>query len=283
MKKIALLPGLMVLLSFCLLFTSCKEENKDVEVTGVTLSQTTLTLEVGKTATLTATVAPGDATNKEVTWTSSNASIATVNAGKVTAIAAGSATITVTTKEGNKTATCAVTVNEAASAQGIKVTFGSEVWTAGATDVYERSLGSVFGYDFWAGKTSVEVGNFPMVNFIGPNATGTTQYTDGEGYYFEYFERTVLTDGQFPYGDWWVESGTVNVTKYGSGKMSGTANTIMYDAFNYLGENGSGEYITRNLSITFTDVPVEAGAKMGQALKPVQNRANFSGKLQVVR
>jgi len=79
-------------------------------VTNVTLSQTSLSLAVGSSATLTATVDPSNAANKTVTWSSSNANVAAVNNGLVTALAAGNATITVTTADGGKTATCAVTV-----------------------------------------------------------------------------------------------------------------------------------------------------------------------------
>ncbi|SDZ60755.1 Por secretion system C-terminal sorting domain-containing protein [Flavobacterium aquidurense] len=83
-----------------------------VAVTGVTLSPTTATLLVGATQQLTPTVAPATATNKTVSYSSSNTAIATVNAtGLITAIAAGISTITVTTQDGAKTATCAVTVN----------------------------------------------------------------------------------------------------------------------------------------------------------------------------
>ena len=80
--------------------------------TGITVSPATLTLEVGKTQTLTATIQPADATDKSVTWTSSNTSIATVStSGKVTAKAAGSCTITATTKDGSGLkATCQLTV-----------------------------------------------------------------------------------------------------------------------------------------------------------------------------
>ena len=82
-----------------------------VAVTGVTLDKSTLILEAGDDATLTATVAPDDANDKTVAWTSSDESVATVSdAGKVTAVAAGSATITVKTTDGDHTATCAVTV-----------------------------------------------------------------------------------------------------------------------------------------------------------------------------
>lgn len=81
-------------------------------VTGVTLDPVTLTLAVGQTAKLTATVAPADAGNKAVTWTSSNEAVATVSNGTVTAVGVGSATITVTTADGGYTATCSVTVGK---------------------------------------------------------------------------------------------------------------------------------------------------------------------------
>ena len=74
----------------------------------VTLDKTTLSLAVGESVQLTATVKPDDATDKNVSWTSSDESIAKVDNGKVTAIRAGKATITA--KCGGKTAECAVTV-----------------------------------------------------------------------------------------------------------------------------------------------------------------------------
>ena len=79
-------------------------------VTGVTLDQATMNLKEGKTATLTATVAPADAANKAVSWSTSDDSVATVDNGKVTAVGAGTATIIVTTEDGGFTATCQVTV-----------------------------------------------------------------------------------------------------------------------------------------------------------------------------
>ena len=86
-----------------------------VSATGVTLSQTELPLAKGATATLTATVAPSDATNQKVSWSSNNTAVAIVENGTVTAVSAGNATITVTTEDGNHAATCSVTV-EATSA-----------------------------------------------------------------------------------------------------------------------------------------------------------------------
>ena len=85
-----------------------------VGVTGVTLSKTTLTLAVGKSETLAATIRPSGSTEKGVTWISSDTSIATVDAnGKVTGVKAGTAAITVTTDDGGYTATCTVTVTAA--------------------------------------------------------------------------------------------------------------------------------------------------------------------------
>ena len=76
----------------------------------VTLDQTEATIHVQETVTLTATVLPENATDKSVTWSSSDEAIATVAEGVVTAVAEGTATITVTTTDGGLTATCAVTV-----------------------------------------------------------------------------------------------------------------------------------------------------------------------------
>lgn len=81
-----------------------------IAVTGITLNKTTLAKVAGETEKLTATVAPANATDKTVTWTTSDANIATVGAdGTVTAITVGSATITA--GAGTKSATCVVTVN----------------------------------------------------------------------------------------------------------------------------------------------------------------------------
>ena len=81
-------------------------------VTGVTLDKTSLTLNEGDDpVTLTATVTPSNATNKGVTWSVAPEGVVTVADGVVTAVAPGTATVTVTTDDGGKTATCAVTVN----------------------------------------------------------------------------------------------------------------------------------------------------------------------------
>lgn len=91
---------------------SCAVTVTPVTVTGVTLNSATRAVEVSKATQLMATVAPADAANQAVNWTSSDDQTATVDAtGKVTGIKVGTATITATTVDGGKTASCAVTVN----------------------------------------------------------------------------------------------------------------------------------------------------------------------------
>ena len=82
------------------------------QVTGIKLDKTTAAIKTGGIQTLKATVEPSDASDKTVTWNSSNETVAKVdNTGKVTAVAPGTATITVTATDGSgKTATCTVTV-----------------------------------------------------------------------------------------------------------------------------------------------------------------------------
>ena len=103
---------------------------QNVPVTGVSLNNTAMSLQVGDTGTLQADVAPANATNRDVTWKSSDETVATVTPGAnrdatVTALKEGSATITVTTADGNKTAACVVTVTKKiVSATGLEFIFG---------------------------------------------------------------------------------------------------------------------------------------------------------------
>jgi hypothetical protein len=89
----------------------CKAKDKPIPVTDVTMSQTSKTMEIGDTLLLTATVAPYNATNKNITWTSSVPSVASVLNGKVTALTAGTTTIIATSVDGGKIATCTFVVN----------------------------------------------------------------------------------------------------------------------------------------------------------------------------
>ena len=105
-----------------------------VAVTGVTLNKTAVTLNANGTETLTATVAPDNATGKTITWSSDNTAVATVNNGVVTAVAEGTENITVTATNGtndtsdDKQATCTVTVT---AEQPVTVTAKADPSTTG--------------------------------------------------------------------------------------------------------------------------------------------------------
>jgi uncharacterized protein YjdB len=134
-------------------------------VAGVTLDKTTMTLIAGgETGTLTATVFPNYATNQNVTWSSSDTSIATVSsAGEVTPIDVGIATITVTTQDGNKTATCEVTVEDASTVGGT----GAPMYIVVANSTFSVYLkGEFSGTDKWSipGDTHIYTGKVTTVS-----------------------------------------------------------------------------------------------------------------------
>jgi hypothetical protein len=107
------------------------EEPEAVQVSRVTLEPATLTLAAGGSETLTATVRPKNATDKTLTWTSSETEVATVEKGVITALTAGTTTVTATTVNG-KRATCEVTVT-VVTAQSLEFTFTGNSITFYAT------------------------------------------------------------------------------------------------------------------------------------------------------
>lgn len=105
-----------------------------VAVEGVSLNKSSLSLVQDASETLIATVTPNNATDKSVTWTSSNPGVATVDStGKVTAVAAGSTTITVKTTDGEFTATCTVSVTAKVAVTGVSVSPTSKTLNKGET------------------------------------------------------------------------------------------------------------------------------------------------------
>ena len=110
----------ILFLSVAMLLAGCDKDNAPVAVSEVTLSRTALTMIVGDTEKLTATVLPEHAGYDGLVWSSNNASVALVDVeGLVTAVSAGNATITATV--GGKQATCEVTVTDAVP-EGLTVT-----------------------------------------------------------------------------------------------------------------------------------------------------------------
>lgn len=128
-------------------------KEKPVPVTGVSLSEESITINIGESYTLTATVSPENASEKSVAWYSSHEEVATVSKGVVTAVGAGSTTITVYTKDGKKTATCEVNVNgrkEAISGDASDITcvrakiHGQLILDGVDLDSYEYATGVLF-------------------------------------------------------------------------------------------------------------------------------------------
>ena len=110
-KLITYAIALAGMLSLLVALGACGEkESLPVSVSNIELNVSSLDLTEGDEVTLTATITPENAANKSVSWNSSDNTVATVSNGKVTAVKAGKATITVTSKDGSKTATCEVIV-----------------------------------------------------------------------------------------------------------------------------------------------------------------------------
>lgn len=147
-----------------------------VPVTDVSLNKDTLELYIGQSETLTATVQPSDAANKNVTWSSDKPEVATVEGGKVTAVAVGSATITVTTTDGGKIATCQVTVN-AQNLSSAKVTLGTALTYTGKDQT--QTVKSVT----LGGKTLTEDTDYTVTNNTGKDAGTYTLTITGKGNY----------------------------------------------------------------------------------------------------
>lgn len=145
-----LLKGVAVMLCMATMFgnVACSDDNDDpakVSVTAVALDKTTLSLKPAATAKLAVTITPSEATTKTVTWTSSDDKVATVSDGTVTAVAVGTATITVKTDDGGLTASCAVTVSEDAP-EGKDVVLQGEIKSDMTLKAIDNNLLSGFVY-----------------------------------------------------------------------------------------------------------------------------------------
>ena len=238
---------------------------QNIPVTGVKLDKTSLTMQETDSDTLTATVEPDNATNKNVNWESSDTSIATVDAsGKVTAISAGSATITVTTVDGNKTATCAVTVTEkpvySITASPAALNFGSiyddqaapAAQTVTITNTGNQSvtvkLPTSTNYTITAG-TGFTNGTATLVQ--GATATFNVQPKAGLG--AGTYNETLTISGDNDASAEIALTFTVNERPY-TGKYS-------YEIVSDVGENGTidvDRYATEGDQVTITVSPDEA-------------------------
>ncbi len=181
------------ILSF-LLGITLQNLDAQVAVTGVSLNKTTLILNLYESAQLTATISPSNATNQTVSWTSSNSSIVTVyNDGQVSASHDGVATVTVTTDDGNYTASCEITVKDDQAANIDSWSFSSESHQTSLSDETQKVTGflpygtdpsnlSVSDYQITPGASIVPLPETvhdysDTVQFVVTSPDGTTQKT----------------------------------------------------------------------------------------------------------
>ena len=123
-------------------FNSATKTGTYVAVTGISLNKSEVTLAAGSTDTLQAIIAPADATNQRVTWTSSDDKVVTVANGLVTAVGKGEATITVTTVDGNKSASCKFTVTLDTSAISSAID-AADAAKSGVKIIDDKTIGQV--------------------------------------------------------------------------------------------------------------------------------------------
>ena len=152
-----------------------------VKVESVSLDKTDIVLTVGDTEQLTATVLPKDATDKSVIWSSDAPEVASVSeAGEVTANAAGAAIITVTTNDGNKTATCAITVSPLIiSVESVSLDKTNITMTVGDTEVLTATVVPEDATDpsvIWSSNNS-EVASVTESGEVTANAAGSAIIT----------------------------------------------------------------------------------------------------------
>ncbi len=219
---------------------------QNIPVTDVKLDKTSLTMQETDSDTLTATVLPDNATNKAVTWSSNDSTVATVDeSGKVTAVAPGTATITVTTEDGSKTATCTVIVHTATTIttqpQSVSVTEGqSATFSVAATGDNLRYQWQINSGNGWSAITGATDASYTIDR--------TTTAMSGNQY------RCIVTgDG----GETTSSAATLTVRSYEppyTGKYS-------YEVVSDVGENGTidvDRYATEGDQVTITISPDEA-------------------------
>lgn len=212
-------------------------------VTSVKLDQTTATVQVGKTLQLTGTITPSTATNQSVTWSSGNSAVATVNSsGVVTGVKAGTATITVKTADGGKTATCKVTVTTADTSADTS----ADKYTDKKVKLYNSSA-----------KTAMEVyisstqnrnwGDNLAAGTVQPNASVTILvpvsssdytydikivYTDGSNAEFTAYSFKSFTSGGSLYAYFQGSTPMLSTTKPGAAVDTTAASKALTDRYN---------------------------------------------------
>lgn len=206
----------------------------DVAVTGITVSPKTATVEEGSTVTLTATVAPQDASVKTVSWSSSSAN-ATVSGGVVTGVTAGSAVITATTTDGGYTDSCTVTVTEKEKVNLLPTALDP----ADMTKIY--NVNGTPGY-----KTGVRLNSSGQdTNVSGACATGLIPATAGKTIYLKDMtlpSTSSVTNYNYCYIGLYKADGSLIKSSYAKDYFNINAN-------HGIAENGYIKQLTLNVAV----------------------------------
>ena len=183
--------------------------NVVISVTGITLNETNINLVRGNSTTLVANVLPINADNKSVSWSTSNSSVVTISNGKVTAVGAGSATITATTIDGNKSATCTVTVTNPALSANASIGISTVATNGGITRGINVSISASGGtgvYNYYYIKLYKDGTLIGQTTNTNSNSLFVTGYSNGS-----YYAEIEVHDS----------AGTVFTTTSGTSTISG--------------------------------------------------------------
>ena len=233
--------------------------SSSVAVTGVSLDKNSLTLEEGQSETLTATISPNNATDQGITWSSDDYSFATVSNGKVTGISEGSAVITVTTDDGNKTATCNVTVTKASGGQGgggitengeYTIGWGTATGTEGTYKNFTATSGSVD--DILSFTTAQNNGTNPPAYNEGSSELRLYYHTGGNG-----GSITITPEEGITFTSAVITTSTVPTVKYSVDGGSLTSVSVSNNTYTISNIEASSSLMIQNANTTNTQLRIK--------------------------
>lgn len=190
---------------------------RTIPISAVALSQSALSLKVGDSETLIATVSPSDATDRAMAWSSSNPSVATVSGGKVTAVAEGTATITATA--GDFSASCTVTVGKKSAAPAdvhlphVNAYYQDRFGDVPENQWYTGSVAEAYELGLMKGNSDTTFnpyGNVTLGEAITMAARIHSIYTTGT----EHFDQSVGEHWYDTYKDYAYENGIIDAKYY---------------------------------------------------------------------
>ena len=236
-----------------------KNEGEVVSVSGVSLNKDSMTGDKGGSETLKATISPDNATNKKLSWKSSDTGVASVDGdGKVSFVGKGKATITVTTEDGGKQASCSVTVNGAADENArLKDKSGNPLYVKDG-DTYREALVKDYNqYDRFFRKKVV---------------SGTYRYTgwqtlDGRTYFFD-------KNGNYVTGEQIIQGATYHFDGEGILQTGNTSVGIDVSTWN----GGIDWNAVRSSGISFAIIRCGyRGSSVGALVEDSRFRTNITG------